>query len=339
MSFDFPTEEKIAESLTGCVSTSDSIHDFLISDFEVKDPTNRLISWMVTLNIIDSDPSTFAHSLFVLNNEYNKLVNEHINENSVTRGENQISIFKDLRRTIHWLVQISEDFEFKEDEFKDGIDRLTRVFTLFNIQKSDFHYLQGLDRYGSVCLIMASLYTKKSGFSMDFAESLTFYLTRAILDTVPFIKTFSQQSAIRDHFQKLDMILQEHLPSVYNVMVEGDCSTVFFGCRWEYLMFADEHSGSEILRIWDQIFARLPIIDKFIPCLTIAHLSQISFPEECLSVNEVVLHWRQWDISQMINDAKTILYHRKTGCQRCCTSFFCCCPRLHGFQFLPSSEQ
>ena len=334
MHFDFPAEEKISESLAKSITKAEGIHEFLITDSLLKDPTNRLISWLITFKIIDLDNSTWAHSLCTLCEEYQKLVNENINEKELNKGEHQISIFKDLKRTIHWLVQISEDLEFKEEEFKDGIDRLTRVYTLFNKENGNFHYLQGLDRYGSVCLIMTSLFTKKNNFSMDFAECLTFYLTRAILNAVPFIKTFSEQSAIKDHFKKVDMILKECSPNIYKTMIEGECSTLFFGSRWEYLMFADEHSGSEILRIWDQIFARLEIIDKFIPCLTIAHLMQIEFPEECLSVNELVLHWRKWDINRMIDDSKNILYHKKTSGQKFCSSVCCCCPRFHGFQLL-----
>lgn len=331
-------ENTIREALSDhTVNTLEEARLFMMNPSPDKLVSDRLISWLISFKIIPLSSDTWTQNIKEMYDNYYIQTDSafstnpedpisHINQTSYLR--------KDLARTVTWFNTISADVGVTTDDLPNALFRLSRIYSLIIVSSSDISYMQGLDRYGSVMLVCTANFCKKKNISMDFAEAMAFYLTRAVLVSIPFLKTFASQINIKEHFTRVDSVLQQCSPQQYNTMIENDSSTVFFGCRWEMMLFADEHSGIELLILWDQIFARLEKIDSYVPSLTVAHVMQIDIPPDCVSVNEIVLHYRDWNMKRLFDDAQNILMHERTNKEKFFKSFCPCCPHLHGYDII-----
>ena len=342
MSFSVPSSSELLSALSSqkiTVSNMESARIFLQDKSRDKNPGNRIISWLIVFRIIKGDSDGLCDELASLGSAYKESISEHFSSNpddplSLVNQDFSNWLRKDLSRIVSWFNIIKKDVGITDDDVPDVLNRLHRIYAKIVLEVSNVSYMQGLDRYGTVCLLAAVTFTKAAGLPLDFAEALGFYLTKSALTSVPFLKTFQDQSAIKEHFDKVDEIISYVAPNKYRIMIHDGSSTRFFGSRWEMLLFADEHSGDEILYLWDQIFGRLEKIAIFVQCLTIAHMLQIDIEHDCLSVNATVLHWRDWNMRKLITESLNLMNHRKTSSQKYCTRSCPCCHSLHGYEVL-----
>ena len=318
-----PSCEAIAASFAdSSIGNLEEAKAFLTGTSGSKSPTDRLLAWLLTLGIVPESRDQWFTSLHQKCTDYCDQTNAAFGDHPDTplqglAGNDTRNITNDMRRIVHWLHQISKDAGLTS-EIENAQYRLERIYSLISREDNGIQYVQGLDRYGCVCLLVCSMHALAKSLPGDFAESIAFALTRAMLLQIPFLRILKSQPAIIEHFSRVDKVVKDWAPQQYRAMMAGDGGTRFFGCRWEMMLFADEHSGGELLLLWDQVFGRMDVIGRFVSCLTVSHLMQIEIPSVCDSVNDVICHWREWDLDVITADAMRLLSGNDVAKSGCC---------------------
>ena len=301
---------------------------FLLDTTESKNPSSRLLAWLRAFDLLPESPNSWFTNLHDKCVEYRDKIESTFGDHPDNPLEGlpanyMRSLTNDMKRIVSWLVKIAGDVGLSGDVLENATMRLSRIYSLIVRDENGIKYVQGLDRFGCVCLLCCTMHTHATSLPLDFAEAMAFYLTRAMLLRIPFMKLFKSQPAIVEHFARIDKVVKVWAPRQYRAMVAGNSGSKFFGSRWEMMWFADEHKGQELILLWDQIFGRMESIGRFVPSLTVSHVMQIDIPMDADSVNCVVLNWDQWDIGRLTSDAISILEGGDVAESGCCGSRKC----------------
>jgi len=340
MNFLVPDEPEIVNAIysLGCdIFCFMDARKFLMDYSERKSICNRLISYLVCLRVVPNQRQKWGLYLHKNASNYSGHIKHYFSKNPtdpfLILPERSASLMNnDFKRTISWFKTIATEFGVDLSSIGDPLLRISRIYSVLTMEWNDFRYSQGYDRYGCLFLAYTLAYCQQSGLGADFAESMTYYLTRSILSIVPMATMLDNHQAVAKHFNELENVLMNYNYGVYKAIKQNGSQLLFFGVRWELLLYADEHDGFDILSLWDYLIGQIENYEDAIKALTIAHITQVPLKDTTKNINETILHFKSWDIKRIIDDATNILKHKKGLIQElftmCCPIF----PSIHGYQ-------
>lgn len=328
MNFEIPSESQIIKGfcqLDCTIYTIEDAVDFLYENISEKKISNRFFSWLVILGILNEKRLLWGKELRGMANKYFNKCNEYFSKKPdyplrTLSKSSQILIKSDIDSRINWFGLI-----LKESKIGKYIDspslRLSRIFTMISIENNEFAYFPNFIHVGCVCLAMTSIFSRDAKLTIDFAESIAFYLTNSLLSVISLI----YKKSYNNHFLKIDTLIKIKAPEQSKAIKQNNSSSVYFAVRYEQLLFTCEnHSLNDIFNIWDQIFCYLDRIE-FVSCLTVSHIMQIHFPPGPQNPNEIISNWKNWDTLKIIEDALEMLQHKRSFIEKICYFF---CPSL-----------
>ena len=196
----------------------------------------------------------------------------------------------------------------------------------------ELEYLKGSIKYGMVFLMLCAVFVKLSKLSMDFAEAVTYYMTRAFLMLVPSQRILKNQKRLINHCELIDQMIITEAKDLWLEMKKRNISSFDFTLKMEVGMFANQHSAIGIMDIWDQVLARLPQISEMSQCLLISHLKQIKISDNIKDLPKYIVNYDKWNFIQIIDDAVKKINHFRSCKETFCLYF---CPKLkqfHGYE-------
>lgn len=311
--------------------------NFLKSFDNNKSPTGRLVAWSLAFGLFSGNKSTWSNDLCSLASHYFSLIDQNFSAFFMNPLDGAPDDFRDtlkidLIRTIHWYERIADEIGLDPSSTPDALLRISRIYTTIVFYAPNIGYRQGFDRYGCVFFALTALVCKHGHLSLDLAEAWAFSLTFRCLEVIPLRPLLSSQALLISHFKILDNLIANVDLKKWNILESTGTNSLFFGSRWEILLYADEHSGSEILQIWDHIFAHKSQLKEFIACTSVAHIEQIPIEQTDLSVNSTIMHFSDWNIQELLSCAEEIFNHKRTTGQYFMRIIFPCLPSLHGYQ-------
>ena len=340
MDFILPEENELIDAIysLGCdIFEYNDSRLFLLDNIKEKKIINRLISYLICLKIIPSQRNKWGTYLYKNINHYFQRVRFYFDKNPLEPLQSlpikyESLLKNDLVRTIRWFEKIALEIGIKESFISEGLFRISRIFSIIILENPDISYTQGFDRFGCIFFALTSLFCQLTNLSLEVAESLTYYLTFSLLSILPMRSLLDNPLEVHEHFKKLDNILLNYSNIHHSWLHKNNSEIIFFGVRWELLLFSDEHNINDIFLIWDQILGRLESLNEIIISFSISHLIQFSTKIN-ENINEYILHNKEWDILKIINDMKKILFYKRGFKEEFC--FICCpcLPKYHGFEF------
>lgn len=322
---DLPLESQIVNGLCQLDCTIFNIEDvlnFLSQNISNKKNADRFISWLISLDILTQNRQSWGTELYLMSKNYVDTCNEYFSQKkndplAFLSKCSQLMIKSDIECGMQWFYQILRDTHLKKF-INSPLLRLSRIYSMISLYNEKYIYNSNAYHLGCICLIMASIFSSYARLSIDFAESIAFYLTRSILSFIPLQQTQENKSLIYYHFDQVDQLIQIKAPDQSKAIRNNKSSSVYFGIRYEQLLFSREnHRIDDILNIWDQIIIHFNRIE-FISCLTVAHICQIQIPQGPQNVNEIISNWKNWDTIKIIEDALEMLEHKRSLREKCC---------------------
>lgn len=332
MNFELPSESKIVEGLCRLDCTIFNIEDvvnFLCENIDQKKNSDRFISWLVIFRILNQKRQTWGPDLYLMAKNYFNKCNECFSKKPnyplIVIPKNLRAIIKsDIESGMQWFELILKGIHLKSYIDSPTL-RLSRIYAMLSLEDDQFTYFPNFFHIGCICLAMTSIFSRDSRLSIDFAESIAFYLTKSVFSIIPLLHPSENNQQLLDHFHQVDELINIKSPEQSKLIKQNKSSSVYFGVRYEQLLFSCEnHTINDLFNIWDQIFSHLNRIE-FISCLTVSHIIQIKIPPGPQNVNEIISNWKNWDTLKIIKDALEILEHKRSFREKCCFFF---CPKL-----------
>lgn len=342
MNFQLPSEVILTDAFRlgeGMIFSYDDARKFLLTDNHGKNMVDRLISYLICLKIISPLRPKWSESLLIAVDMYYSSLKYYFKDdykNALrivsTKSESIMSV--DFPRTLGWFNEMAPTIGAEISKEIDVLEIISRIFAILEREHPELQYTQGFDRYAYSFFAMALSFCQKGSLPIEFGEAITYHLVCNTISLLPMTKLLDDQQKLMEHFDRLDKVLMNYDYQKYKLLTDFNASILFFGVRFEMLLFADEHSFEETLRIWDQIFGRLESYEYMINAFTLAHVHQAKIEDDCPNVLESILHNQKWDVDKLILDANALLHHQKSIKETLCEA---CCPKLtrfHGYSIV-----
>jgi hypothetical protein len=336
MDFVLPDEADIVDGIyrLSCeIFSYEDVRSFLITNIPEKRVVDRFISWCVQLRIIPGQRQKWGTFLYTKAKDYFDLCRRELAKRPhdplfLIPTEFDAIIRADIAETKRWFHQISRDCGLSDADITDAFDlRLQRIYAIQTLASPDSKYTAGLVRIGSVCLAMATAFSKHAGLPIDFAEAISYHMTCSVSSLVPARRLLDNQARFVAHFEASNQAMRLLRPDLWRQMPTG---TLGFGMRWEMFLFADAHAGVETLNIWDQIFGRLESLPEFVQALTFAHIRQLQL--EAVDGAVEIKQTQRWDTVALIEEATRVLTHERSCKEEFCASVCPWLKQFHGYQ-------
>jgi hypothetical protein len=189
----------------------------------------------------------------------------------------------------------------------------------------------------SVCFGVAAAFCRDADFTLDFAEAAALNLARRIWMKNPARGFLGDDALWAAHVHALEKLVWAAARRPREFMRVND---IDFGRAlrcFESVLFARLYGTfDEIVELWDQILARLPIPGRFFSCLTVAHFRLwLDPPETILTPNGVEANFLgpgNHAVGQVIEEAMRLMDHKRSQREASCKEACPCVPRWHGYE-------
>ncbi|KAH0786706.1 hypothetical protein GPJ56_009338 [Histomonas meleagridis] len=340
MEFKIPDEMQIVDGICqlNCeIFDYNDVRSFLITNTLDKKVVDRFISWLVALRIIPQSRRHWGPHLYKMVTQYYERVNHYFKKNPEDplltiplNAENAIR--PDIESSLPWFNKICKEVGLSDGKISNAKLRISRIYSLVVHETTNFSYAQGLQVYGMVFLMISSSFSVHAKLSIDFAEAVSFYLTRAIVQLVPALRMLDNKQKFVNHVSSIDQIILNTSPENFTYLQQHGSGSFAFCLQYEISLFALQHSALAVMSIWDQIFGRMSQISEIIQCFTAAHVMQVKFKEGINDIGDYMVKYSQWDYMKLVDDAVRMLQHRRSCKEEFCLYF---CPKLqkyHGYE-------
>lgn len=302
-------------------SKNDAINYLTEPNLE-KDNINRLISWLMVLDIIPDDHIDSASHLNKLLKLFNSLkvkyfkVNENPHDCLPTKESHVITA--DINRSFLWFIRLAKELGIDISTSDNTKDTIVEILVLIALVPKKYKYIQGFDRFTLVSFLLATTFTHKYQLSNNVAAAISFFLTRKILSIVDISKILDDEQSREKRFGYLDQLLQIYTPDIVKHLTKCGTTAIHFALRWHLVLFADEHNIRGMLYIWDNAFANYHNYLQYIQYLSVAHVIQVQRePFDNDNSNLIVSHihhYDKWDEVELVKMANTLAYsHNKVS--------------------------
>lgn len=340
MNFEIPNEMLIIDGICqlNCeIFNYEDVHSFLIDNVVNKSVVDRFVSWLISLRIIPHTRRNWGQNLYNMSTQYFDRVNFYFQKNPeqpliACNFDAEESIKEDLKAHSAWFCDLCKQVGIEGKAISNHSLRLSRIYAILLNETRDFEYIKGSIAYGMVFLMLCAVFAKLSNLSMDFAESITYYMTRAFVMLVPTQRVLRNQKKTINHCELIDQMIMSEAKELWDEMKKRNVSSCDFSLKMEVGMFAFQHSAIGIMNIWDQILARITLISEITQCLVISHLRQIKLADNIENLPEYILNYDNWNYIQIIDEAVMKLKHFRSCKETFCLYF---CPKLkqfHGYE-------
>lgn len=259
------------------MNTMADINDFLQEPSLQKSGAKRIYAWLAKFRLISSNTSAGAIEILKLHREY-QLRFKELNispEEPLETLPRKVSdvIVADVNRSGAVFSEHLQDggvVSFPEDGF---YIQAYRVFTLTHLQGDEFTYTQGFDRFFLILFVLGLQFCDECDLPYGFAESLTYALLKKFLTVAKISELISGKLPPR--FGLIDKELAKRFPEFEAFLKDNFMDSFNFTLRWFIVIFADLHTFSEILLIWDSVLLHLRHTDDYIDGLCLAHIDQM----------------------------------------------------------------
>ncbi|KAH0791760.1 hypothetical protein GPJ56_004254 [Histomonas meleagridis] len=301
------------DSYDSNITSKELAQDFLLTEDLEKDQTNRLISWLISLNIIKPVKSEYFVSLYNLVKEYKESYDNHFGKNNpldIIPYKQALIIKKDLVRSVHTFGNPSQLAGFPQEYLDNAIPTVERILALLSSTDKFYSYLQGFDRYIFLTyhLVLLFAFTQRSFFDLYncspeyFSEAITFFIGQKLLRITDIQSILKNNEQAINHFTSLEPFIQTNFPNVYRKLTDLSVSPAQFGLGWRIALFSDLHTAKETFLIWDNVIAHVNDFQAYFDDLFISHLEQIEPRAKNLLLHDIQSN-KDWDTAEIVKRA------------------------------------
>ena len=318
-----PKDDEIRSALIsqlGHIFGFESVRQFLLQHDLYKNVGARAICWLVALGVIPAARDMWLSSLKTIYNNYVSLISHHfhgMDNPSDALSENMRHVIEaDTHRTKPWFMRLCAQVGIQEEKI-DGCEvRVRRIIACIALDAPQCEYTQGQDRFAWISYLVSLCFVIKGSMSADFAEALAFSLGKHFIERIEISKSLEKLPELEKRFVKLDALVKQEVPQVAEMLEQCGNTSVHYALKWRLTLFADEHTGYELMFLWDQILAREKDMDDFVMCLCVAHIKQVPIPEEADEMAVAIQRHRSWDMGKILADATELLERSEStdGC-------------------------
>lgn len=308
-------ENYLRQNIDFSLLDQDQIYSFLNQDQTDKDNRYRVFAWLIQLHLISNEKEKMIENILDMYQNYLENIGSQFNESSNpfqnTQDEETSLIYLDVRRISDWFLNMAKPLNFDQcylDDFQFHIRRILYFLPKIDPQ-SDFHYIQGFDRYASITYLLGLDFIRKVSnnnllpFSLEFAEMLSLHFTHDFISLSRLlINITNSPKEIMDVFENIDKIIEKEIPSISKNLKKCSTSSVHFALRWTLLLFADEHDFNNCLVLWDHFVLHQKDFPTYMVNVSISHLKQV--PYDGISYIDKIQNFKNWDVPQIIKEAE-----------------------------------
>lgn len=306
------------------ISQSGDIYDFydvqeflLRRDF-FKPVGCRFLSWLIRLSVIPAARAEWVSKIQAKYSAYKILCQHLFKENYQTplkRLSNDVAytIRVDIDRTHSWFLSISKALGIPQKYLENTDVIAQRILAVITIDTPHLSYVQGHDRYAWMALLVSLYFIVKGNLTVEFAEAMSFYISRAFIAYNPISQDIENLPIIEAHFRILDRLVEEFVPETAALLNSVHHCSMHYALKWELTLFADEHNVHELMYLWDQILGRIEDITDFLRFLCVAHIQQVPLPKMADEMAQAIQKNKNWDVPHILDAADEMLQNARGG--------------------------
>ena len=275
-----------------------------------KNPTIRIISWCIQLEIISSDFTKCFDELEQLNLQYQELIKQKIPENTqyltLLKHSEADTLHHDIERTILWYEFLAKSQNFEIIDLEKVHFRAGRILSLLSLE-AGFGYTQGYDRYVFITFLESQILCQNNNICDDFAEALSYFLSQKLLSIAKCHRFLDDLNTAQTFFKHYDELAELYTPNIQHELTELHQGSLFYALRWLIVLFADEFTFKEILVVWDNIILNHKKFDEYMEALFLSRMLQIEAKgDKNLMPAERIQRFKDLDIVEFIINANKL---------------------------------
>ena len=310
-------------SQSGNIYNSFDADQFLLSKDLYKHTGARFLCWMIKLRVIQPFRTRWLSTITGLYSDYRRILTKRFSDQpdspiSALSQRTRVIVEGDIIRTVVWFRRLAEEMGILGHHLEDAQFRALRVIAAINVEHPEHSYTQGNDRFVWVSYLVSLFFATRGGLEVSFAEAMSYHMTCAWLSHVKVAHNIENIGYLEKHFMKLDILIEQEEPDVASLLKQCNHKALQYAMKWELTFFADEHNAHDLLLIWDYIAQNINEVNKFLRCLTVAHIRQVQIPKMADEMAMYIQRNRSWDAQKIVSDALEMMEDRRE--ERCCQS-------------------
>lgn len=262
------------------------IRELTSNGLDYAQPEDRCLAWLILIDIYPQRAREWPKTLNELVTLYQTYITEcqistweskkfpvHVTDPQIYQLPNNSLmqlIHTDIVRTSHhiYLLPYTNDDGKQTDSinlYSLHLRRLERILYIFANVNKNLSYMQGFNEI--VVPFYYSIYCGKSLFNDDFTiEALSFHCLHQLLSYTDLKDLFTADdtSLYLSRIEKFPMILKNHVPNAYHILIEQfNIPENYYCYRWFLLLFSQEYSMPELVQVWDSLFTHFENLVDF----------------------------------------------------------------------------
>ena len=299
-------------SQSGGIHNLQDVQNYLLLRKLKKDVSIRFLCWLIKFNLIHSSRTFWANDLSNLFDHYSILKNQFLAEKednplSQVDPSTALIIKSDAERTFPWFLKFTQQFGLKIPNTFNPELCVQRILVLLSKDSPKISYTQGFDRFVWISILVCFSFTFNGGLHSEYTEAYSYYVSRELIQLNYVARKIEFFPEIEEHFFLLDSLAAKEEPEIYKLLVKEGHSSLHYALKWELTLFADEHSGEELLYIWDHLIAHIDKFDEYLRYLCIGHLRQVPLPQYEDEMAMVIQQFKNWDTMKIVDDANDLM--------------------------------
>lgn len=301
--------------LHGPIYSYNDVQSFLESNSLYKSNTDRFLCWMVTFGYLNPNHDTWTKSLYVLYQNYQKLILNKFGSTPPDPFEaiptkSRYVIKNDTDRGMGWFTEQSNSLNLPNFYTSCANFHSCRILALLNMDPQ-FNYCQGFDRYIFVSYLLSLSFSRGGGLPPSFAEAMTYYIGQQWLKMANISHYLEDPAHTVIEFDSFDKKVNELRPDIMKLLVDNGQGSFHYALRWKLLFFADEYSISNIFYIWDHILVNRFNLFEYLSSLCLSHIIQVPLAPPGEQMIEIIQKFKKWDPQKAVKDADQMMEKEK----------------------------
>ena len=173
------------------------------------------------------------------------------------------------------ICDTAKEKEHSLFEYEEHVRRLERALYVFaKASGTEYGYLQGFNELIAPFYYVAATVNE----DLDFCECISYRCFRKLITKFNLIEFFTghgSHEAVLKALEYFTELQKKHLPHAYQLLESQSISPIYYAPRWFALLFAQEYELTDLLVLWDVLFARSDDLVGFLAHLAIAHMKTV----------------------------------------------------------------
>jgi hypothetical protein len=245
------------------ISLSDAFLD-LEHSVRAHESAFRFLYWQRQLNLLPDDSATWHLIWSTFRDTYSTLASAHA------------AIDPSLMHAIRIdVARLSRHFDALSCVGNDHISRLERILYLFSASNSANGYCQGFHEILVPLYYVSITGGNVFGLGLDASEAIAFFLLHALVNGTivgDFFMAADESATIPLLCERSSVILKKFDVELSDSMESNGIVPILFAFSWITVLFSQMYKLTQVLRLWDFLFADIDRIEKNLTFLIVAHL-------------------------------------------------------------------